>query len=425
MRNTVNALVKIYLKLRHKRIREFMEHPHEVQQKVLQKLIQSARFTEFGKKHGFSRIKTKEQFSEQVPVAFYDDLKPYIQRMMMGEKEVLWNGQVKWFAKSSGTTSDKSKFIPMPRENLYGNHIRGTWDTISLLYQKFPQTSLFADKSLVMCGSLSRYEPFQNTRFGDVSAIMLHHMPSVGRPFYAPDFETGLMSNWDEKLDRMTKSLSVTSNITMFGGVPTWLVVLFNQMLDFTGKSNMLEVWPNVKTYIHGGVGFEPYVDQFQKFFPGDQLYYQEIYNATEGYFAAQDGLASKDLLLLLDNGMYFEFLPISEWAKERPTAIPLEEVEVGVNYALMLSSNAGLWRYVPGDTIQFTETKPYRIRVTGRTKQFVNVFGEEVMVSDTDKAIAETCRQMNASVREYSLAPIFLENRLKGGHEWVIEFDQ
>ncbi len=425
-RYLTNQGVAQYLKWRYKRLRRLMTRPHESQDTVLQKLLQTASGTEIGRMYRFNSIRTKEAFRDRLPVWDYEDTKPYIQRMMRGEKDVLWNGRVSWYSKSSGTTDDKSKFIPVPKENLYGCHIRGTWDTVTLLYQHDPGLEFFARKSLVMGGSMGRYEANPSTRYGDISALMIHHMPMIGRPFYAPDFRIALLSDWEEKIERTAAATIQDREIVMFGGVPTWNLVLFKRLLKESGASNMLEIWPNLKAYVHGGVGFEPYREQFKTLIPREDFLYMEVYNASEGYFAVSDIPGSQDLLLLVDNSVYYEFIEINDYfSGDTDKTIPLEDVKPGIQYAIVISTNAGLWRYTPGDTVIFTSTKPYRIRITGRTKQFVNAFGEEVIVANTDLALAQTCRAFNAVVGEYTVAPIYLSMEGKGGHQWIIEFEK
>ena len=429
MRKLTNSLFRQYLRFRMRHIRRYMADPHGVQQYWLDRLLLTARDTEWGGKYSFRSIKSHRQFANRIPVQDYDSLKPFIERMMMGERDVLWNGRVRFFSKSSGTTNDKSKFIPVSNQNLKFCHIGGTWDTTALFYDQRPDAELFQRKSMLMGGSLKQYGHFQKSFVGDVSAVMLDRMPWVGRPFFTPDFQTALLPDFEEKINRMVELCS-KEDVVMIGGVPTWTVVLFRRMLELTSKSNMLEVWPNFQVYIHGGVSFMPYREQFRQFFPtenatGKKVSYQEIYNASEGYFGIQNDLRTDDMLLLLDNGIYYEFLPMEEWEKEHPKAIPLEAVEVGKNYAIVISTNGGLWRYTPGDTITFTSKFPYKIKITGRTRQFVNAFGEEVMVENTDKALALTCRETGASVLEYTVAPVFLKGTAKGGHEWLIEFDK
>lgn len=402
-----------------------MQYPHKVQQQVLEQLIQGAKHTEWGLKHNFKKVKSQADFARHVPISDYEDLYPYIKRMLLGERDVLWNGAVRWFSKSSGTTSGKSKFIPVTRQNLRKCHIRGTWDTMNLFYHNRPDARQFECKSLLMGGSLDSYPEYPRSKVGDVSAIMIHHMPSVSRPFFTPDIETALIPEWEVKLERLAQITAKEKDMVMIGGVPTWTVVLLRRILEITGKKHMLEVWPNLQVYIHGGVSFVPYRKQFQAFFPSDQVNYQEIYNASEGYFAVQNDFESDDMLLLLNNGIYYEFLPMEEWDSNYPQAIPLKDVEVGKNYALVISTNAGLWRYLPGDTITFTSTYPYKIKITGRTKQFVNAFGEEVIVENTDQALAKACQIMDATVTEYTVAPLYFQDSSQGGHEWLVEFEK
>ena len=424
MRKTANTLFRRYLRFRMRHIRRYMADPHAVQEYWFERLLLTARDTEWGERYQYRSIKSYRQFAKRVPVQDYDSLKPFIQRMMMGEKDVLWSGRVSYFSKSSGTTNDKSKLIPVSSQNLKFCHIGGTWDTTAMYYDQRPDAELFQRKSILMGGNLKQYEGFPKTYFGDVSAVMIDQMPAVAKPFFTPDFETALLPDFEEKIERMARMCS-QEDVVMIGGGPTWTVVLFRRILEVTGKKNMLEVWPNFQLYIHGGVSFTPYREQFKKFFPSENTDYQEIYNASEGYFGIQNDLRNDDMLLLLDNGVFYEFLPMEEWQKEQPRAIPLEAVELGKNYAIVISTNSGLWRYVPGDTVTFTSTAPYKIKITGRTRQFVNAFGEEVMVENTDRALAETCRATGVSVLEYTVAPIYFNGNQKGGHEWLVEFDK
>ncbi|MEM1218462.1 MAG: GH3 auxin-responsive promoter family protein [Bacteroidota bacterium] len=425
MKKWVNQLFKSYYEYRMHRIKRFMQHPDVTQERVLQELLTAAQHTEWGKQYDYRSIRTQAVYAARVPVSDYDGLKPYINRMMHGERDVLWNGQVRWFSKSSGTTNDKSKYIPVSRQNLHRCHIRGTWDTMTLFYDMRDDARQFECKSLVMGGSLAPFEPYPRSMRGDVSAIMIKHMPWVARSFFTPDFETALLSDFEEKIERIAHILAKEPELVMVGGVPTWTVVLFRRVLEITGKSHLLEVWPHLQGYIHGGVSFTPYRDQFKAFLPDPSITYQEIYNASEGYFAVQDSPDRDDMLLLLDNGVYYEFLPMSEWDKEFPKAVPLAEVETGCDYAMLISSNSGLWRYKIGDTVTFTSVRPYRIRITGRTKQFVNAFGEELMVENADRALARTCEEFGIRVVDYTVAPIYFEGDGKGGHQWLVEFDR
>lgn len=425
MRKLVNGVFRQYYNLRMGRIEGFRTNPHEIQDALFEKLIRTARDTEWGKKYDYKSVKSVEQYRERVPVQQYEVFSPLIRKMMNGERNVLYPGKTQWFAKSSGTTDAKSKYIPVTYDNLRYCHMRSGWDSMTLLYHNYPDLALFADqKNVLMGGSITPWKNFPKSKVGDVSAIMMHHLPGIAHANFAPDFETALMSNLEEKIERMSDLLP-GQNVAMVGGVPTWVVVLFRRILEKTGKKNILEVFPNLQVYIHGGVSFKPYREQFNEFIPKEDFIYQEVYNASEGYFGAQDDPNDEGMLLFLDNGIYYEFLPVEEWDKEYPKAISLHEVETEKNYAIVISTNSGLWRYLPGDTVAFTCLAPYRIKVTGRTKQFVNAFGEEVMVENTDVALAKTCRETGAIVNEYTVAPVYFEKGEKGGHQWLIEFER
>lgn len=425
LRSTINQIFKSYYTYRFRRMQQFMENPEETQRRWFERLLRAAQGTEWGRKYGYADLRSPEAFAREVPLQDYESLKPWIEKMMMGQKDVLWPGAVKWFSKSSGTTSDKSKYIPVSDENLEKCHLRGSWDTMTFLYHDLPEARVFELKSLIMGGSLQSYSPHPDTQRGDISAIMIQNMPSVARPFFTPDFETALMEDFEEKIKRMTEIVSAEKDLVSIGGVPTWTVVLFRHVLEHTGKSNLLEVWPQLQAYVHGGVAFTPYRDQFREFIPSEDFIYKEVYNASEGYFASQLGRETDDMVLLLENGIYYEFIPPDQWDQENPKAIPLWEVEKGKNYALVISTNAGLWRYQIGDTVTFTSTAPYKIKITGRTQQFVNAFGEEVMVSNTDQALALTCGETGSKVADYTVAPIYFSDEGKGGHEWIVEFEE
>ena len=425
MKKWVNAIFKRYFRYRMRQLDQMIRQPQSTQRQVLTQLLEAAAHTEFGKKYDFRSIQDPRDFAARIPVQDYESLKPYIQRMMHGEKDILWGGKTRWFSKSSGTTSDKSKFIPVSLENLRDCHIKGTWDTMAFFYDQRPDARQFECKSLLMGGSLEPFSEYPQTKRGDVSAVMIRNMPMVARPFFTPDLETALLSNFDEKIERMAQIASQDPEVVMIGGVPTWTVVLFRRILELTGKEHMLQVWPQLQGYIHGGVSFTPYREQFRQFLPSPAISYQEIYNASEGYFAAQNQFSEQGMLLLLDNGVYFEFLPAEEWDREFPRSLTLDEVETGRDYALVISTSAGLWRYKIGDTVAFTSTDPYKIKVTGRTQHFINAFGEEVMVDNTDRAIAQTCAELDTLVTEYTVAPVYFQDGGKGGHQWLIEFER
>ena len=424
IRKLFNKAVGIYLRKRYSRIRRFMEHPHQVQRALLMHLVQKASGTEWGRRYNFAAIRNERDFVRQVPIHDYERLKPYIDKMMHGQPGVLWPGKVTFFSKSSGTTTEKSKYIPVSRENLQSCHIQGTRDTMTLFYRERPDAAQFEKKTLLMGGSLENFDPGAGTIIGDISAVMIHNMPAVARPFVTPDLKTALLPEFEEKIEKMVR-ISGRHDVVMIGGVPTWTVVLFRKLLEYYNKSNILEIWPHLQGYVHGGVSFTPYQEQFKKFLPSENVSYQEIYNASEGYFAVQDDFQSNDMLLLLDNGVYYEFLPMEEWNSPNPVTIGLEQVETDRNYALVISTNAGLWRYLIGDTVAFTSLRPYKIKITGRTRQFINVFGEEVVVENTDKALALACKATGAVAQEYTVAPVFLKQGKKGGHEWLVEFEK
>ena len=424
MRDIFNKIIAKYLKLRYKKIDRFIEFPYEIQDEVLKDLISNASYTEWGKKYNYDNINSYTDFNKRVPISTYDEIKPYIRRMMKGERNILWPGEINLFSKSSGTTEDKSKFIPVSGENLKGCHIKGAWDAVSILYKQNPESKLFASKNLAMGGSLSHFEDNPAITIGDISAIMMDNMPSIGKPFHTPDFETAMMADWNKKIPAMAEIIS-KENVAIFGGVPSWLLVLFREVLRQTGKSNLLEIWPNLEAFMHGGVNFTPYKKQFQELIPKDDFLYINVYNSSEGYFAVQNEFesGSDDMLLLLDNQIFFEFMPFDHYGSENPDVISLRDVELDKNYVIIISTNSGLWRYIVGDTVKFSSLNPYKIKITGRTKHFINVFGEEVMVSNTDKALSKIQDKHNALVEEYTVGPVFMEDNQKGGHEWLIEF--
>lgn len=419
-----NKGVKQYLKSRYQRIEGIRTNPIEIQDKVFHSLLSRAKNTKYGKDHDFAQIKNYEDFKRAVPLTDYEDLKPYIYDMMGGASNLLWPGKIDWYAKSSGTTSDRSKYIPVSNDSLYKNNVAASWDTMAITYHEDPHCEIFQKKSLIMGGALSPWELNPKVTVGDISAILLHRMPAVGRPFYTPDFHTSCLHDWEEKI-RLMSEICVQEDVVMFGGVPTWTIVLFKRILEQTGAANMHEVWPNVRYYMHGGVGFDPYIDQFKEFFPDPKFRYFEAYNASEGYFGVQDRSNERGMLLLLDNDVFYEFISMEELANDNPEAISLADVGVDTNYAIVISSSAGLWRYMLGDTVIFLSTDPYRMVVSGRTKHFINVFGEEVMVGNTEKALSETIKALPAIVSDYTVAPIFMNQGSKGGHQWLIEFEK
>jgi len=419
----LNGIMKAYLRNRFKRIESMRTDSIRLQEAILQRLLRQSRKTSFGRAHGFECIANKTDFINQIPIQEYEAFVPSITEAMDGKSDVLWPGLTKWFAKSSGTTSNQSKFLPISKDMLRKNLVPAGWDALCVYYQERPDAQLFAEKSLIYGGSLYEHSSTSQTKIGDVSAIMIDHIPKVAKPFCVPEQAIALEPDWEKKLTLMANAI-VNENITMMSGVPTWNVVLFKHLLDLTGKNHIQELWPELQLYLHGGVSFEPYRKQFKEFLP-NKMDYLEVYNASEGYFGLQDQIGRDDMLLLTDNGVYFEFLPFGELKSHQPKTVTLEDIQIGKKYAIVISTCAGLWRYLVGDTIEFTSRDPYHFRIIGRTNQHINVFGEELMISNVDKAITEACQATNASVCEFTVAPIFLDRYNKGGHEWIIEFYQ
>ena len=405
------------------RIEAWKNNPLDAQREVLQDLVTSAQYTEFGRKYNFSQLFNTKAFKDAVPIHEYEDLKPYIERTMNGEQNVLWNTPIYWVAKSSGTTSDKSKFIPVSDESLQEGHFKASKDVLSMYYQFNPDSELLTGKGLVIGGSHNINPMNSEAQYGDLSAVLLQNTPFWGHWLRTPDLSIALMDEWESKIEKLAET-TIKENVTSISGVPTWTLVLFKRILEITGKSNMNEVWPSLELYMHGGVSFTPYKAQFEKLI-GKPIKYLEMYNASEGFFAAQDVPGTEGMLLFTDHGIFMEFMPVSEYGKSEPQTISLQDVEPGKNYALIISTNGGLWRYLLGDTIQFVSTDPYRVKVSGRLKHYINAFGEEVIVENADRAIAEACRATGAEVNDYTAAPVYFSDAGNGAHEWLIEFDR
>lgn len=420
----ISPALKGYMKLRNNAIDNFMLNPIDTQKQVFNHILGSAQFTEYGKKYGFAHMNTVDDFKKNVPINNYDSLKTYIERILQGEQNILWPSPINWFAKSSGTTSDKSKFIPITKESLDDNHFRAGKDVFALYFRQFPQSNFMSGKCLVIGGSHQINQLNVDSFYGDLSAVMLQNLPLYGQMVRTPDLSIALMSEWEEKIEKIAQT-TIHENVTYIAGVPTWTIVLIKRILEISGASNLLDIWPDLEVYVHGGVSFKPYRQQFAEYIPSQQMKYVETYNASEGFFAAQDDITRNDMLLFLRHGIYYEFMPMEEYGKEHPETLSLKEVELHKNYALVLNTNGGLWRYIVGDTIQFTSLDPYRIQVTGRTKHYINAFGEEVIVDNTDRAIAEACLQTGAVVSDYTAAPVYMSGESNGAHEWIIEFSK
>ncbi|HMG82818.1 MAG TPA: GH3 auxin-responsive promoter family protein [Ferruginibacter sp.] len=409
-------------RMRSWRIENWSNNPVAAQRTVLQDLITAAQYTEFGKKYNFTRLFSVKEFKKNVPIHEYDDIKPYVERMMLGEQNILWNTPITWFAKSSGTTSSKSKFIPISDESLQDNHFQGSKDVLTTYYKKFPSSDLLTGKGLVIAGSLQLSKVDDDIQYGDLSAVLMQNSPFWGQWIRTPELSVALLDEWENKIEKLAQS-TAEENVTSLAGVPTWTLLLLKRILEITGKSTIKEVWPNLELFIHGGVSFIPYREQFDKII-GAPINYLEIYNASEGFIAGQDLPGDDGMLLFTEHGIFYEFMPVEEYGKKEPKTIGLKEIELHKNYALIISTTGGLWRYLIGDTVTFTSINPYKIKVTGRLKHYINAFGEEVIIDNSDKAIAIAAEKTGAVVNDYTAAPLYFSNNSNGAHEWLIEFD-
>ncbi|MCB0714442.1 MAG: GH3 auxin-responsive promoter family protein [Chitinophagaceae bacterium] len=405
------------------RIEAWKQHPVDAQREVLQDLVTAAQYTEFGRKYHFTELFNVRDFKNAVPIQDYNDLKPYIERIMQGEQNILWNTPIYWFAKSSGTTSDKSKFIPISDESLEDGHFKASKDVLSMYYKFKPEAELLTGKGLLIGGSHTINPLNKEAKYGDLSAVLFQNSPFWAEWLRTPGLSIALMDEWESKIEKIADT-TITENVTSVSGVPTWTLVLFKRILEKTGKQTIGEVWPSLELYMHGGVSFTPYKNQFEKII-GRKINYLETYNASEGFFAAQETPGDDGMLLFTDHGIFYEFMPVHEYGKKEPQTISLQQVELGKNYAPIISTNGGLWRYLLGDTIQFTSLQPFRIKVSGRLKHYINAFGEEVIVDNTDKAIALATEKTGAIVNDYTAAPAYFSDATNGAHEWLIEFEK
>lgn len=403
----------------------FMKYPGEVQQDVFNKLINTSKDTLWGKQYNYTSIDNYNSFKNRVPIQDYDDVKPFVERIQKGEKNILWPSEIKWFAKSSGTTSDKSKFIPVSPESLEECHLKGGKDMLSIYCNSVEDAKLFTGKNLALSGSHQYFSDGENEFYtGDLSAIILQNLPLLAEAVRTPSREIALMNEWESKIEKLAES-TINENVTSLAGVPSWLLLLLKHILKKTGKKNISEVWPNLEVFFHGGINFDPYREQFKALIPSTEMQYLETYNASEGFFGIQDVLNSNELLLMLDYGIFYEFIPVAEINSNNPKTYTINEVEKGINYAILISTNAGLWRYKIGDTVEFTSLTPYRIKITGRTKHFINAFGEELIIDNAEKALKIACDKTQAVITDYSAAPIYTSNSKQGAHQWIIEFEK
>jgi hypothetical protein len=405
-------------------IEHFKKYPAETQLKALLSNIETAASTEWGKKYEYSSIRSVIEYQSRVPVRPYEEFLPFIERQRNGESNLTWPGETKWFAKSSGTTSAKSKFIPISRESLWGCHYQAAKDVLAIYVINYPDTRVFSGRALTLGGSSKINHAGNKSISGDLSAVLIWNAPFYAELFRTPRQKIALIEDFEEKLELITMK-TVTQNVTSFSGVPSWYLTLIKHVLAYTGKSSLREVWPNLEVFFHGGISFTPYREIYKKLIPGDQMHYMETYNASEGFFGIQDDPSRPDMLLMLDYGIFYEFIPSDKVNSDSARALTVGEVETGVNYAIVISSNGGLWRYLIGDTIVFTSTDPYRFRISGRTKQFINAFGEELIVDNADRALEAACRGTGAIISDYTAGPVYMSEASRGTHEWLIEFEK
>ena len=409
-----------YFKIRQRSIERWIRNPHPYQKAILKRIIYKNRNTKFGKEHKFNSIHSPEDYIDQVPARTYEELLPYIKAMLEGQNNILCSSKISWFAKSSGTSNGRSKYIPLSSAYLKHGHLKCAWDVASFIYNEDPKAHLFKDKSLIMGGCIESLN--NGLKAGDISAIILHHFPKIGRRFYTPDLDTALMKDWDAKIKKIA-SITIDQNITLLAGVPTWTLVLLEEVLAQTGKNNISEVWPNLRSFLHGGVGFEPYRKTFQEYIPSDKINYREAYNASEGYFAMQNEKDLEGMLLLCDHEIYYEFAIVSKTHGGFSKVLSLDEVELNQDYALIISNTSGLYRYIIGDIISFVSINPFKIKLTGRIQQQLNVFGEELSIHNTETALSKVCNKFNCSISNFTVGPIFMSQDKNGAHEWLIEF--
>ena len=419
---SITSIIRPFLVKRAGRLERYATQTADIQQRVLQQLLSKAADTEYGQRFGFDSIRSYDDFAQRVPLNSYEELKGYIDRMRHGEKHVLWPGQVQWYAKSSGTTNDKSKFIPVSKQCLHDTHYAGGTDAVCLYLRNNPKSRLFDGRALILGGSHSPNYNIHNSLVGDLSAILIENINPLANLVRVPKKQTALLSDFEVKRDRIAHE-TLTKNVTNLSGVPSWMLSVLSRVMELSGKEHLEEVWPNIEVFFHGGVAFTPYRKQYEQLITKPDMRYMETYNASEGFFGLQDDPADKSMLLMLDYDVFYEFIPMDEFGNENPMVVPLWGVETGRNYAMLISTSCGLWRYVIGDTVKFTSVNPYKFVITGRTKHFINAFGEELIVDNAEKGLAYACQQTGAQVLEYTAAPVFMDAKGKCRHQWLIEF--
>lgn len=420
--NLTSIVNKLYFQTRRRELERYINKGEEMQHEILQYLVKRGKDTEYGRKYLFSTINNYNDFAQNIPLNTYEELKGYIERMRHGERNILWPGQVKWYAKSSGTTNDKSKFIPITHEGLQNVHYQGGKDVLAYYLSNNPNSKLFSGKGLILGGSHSPNYNFSNSLVGDLSAILIENINPLANLVRVPSKEVALLSDFEVKRDRMAKEV-ISQNVTNISGVPSWMLSVLLRVMELSGKKHLQEVWQNLEVFFHGGISFTPYREQYEQLISKQDMQYMETYNASEGFFGIQDDPNDKSMSLMLDYGVYYEFLPMDEFESEKPNIVPLEGVEIGRNYAIIISTVCGLWRYEIGDTIQFTSVRPYKFVITGRTKYFINAFGEELIMDNAEKGIEAACKATGAQISDYTAAPIFMDSNAKCRHQWLIEF--
>ena len=416
--------LSLFFRHRLKEIDLFAKNAEQIQRTQLRELVSAARDTEWGKSFGYKNISSYESYARSVPLQNYDDMKPYIMRMINGERNILVPSGVSWYAQSSGTTNDRSKYIPVTKEILRRCHYQGGYDSVALYLRENPDSNFFRSKGLILGGSHSPSALNASARCGDLSAVLIQNLGSIVNYFRVPSKEIILMDDWESKIRAIVEH-TCDKDVNSLSGVPSWMLVLIKEVLRETGRESLAEVWPNLEVFFHGGISFEPYRHQYKALIPSEKMHYVETYNASEGFFGIQSEQADGSLLLMLDYGTFYEFIPTSELGSDSPSVLPLEAVEVGRNYAIIISTLGGLWRYAIGDTVRFTSVEPYKFVISGRTKHYINAFGEELMVDNADKALSATCKDTGAIVKEYTAAPFFRLDKAGGCHQWIIEFDR
>lgn len=418
-----NIIRPLFLKRQHE-LDGYKCHAQELQTEVLHKLLNKAADTEWGKRYGFSNMQTYEQFAKNTPVNTYEELKGFIDRMRQGESDLLWPGQIRWYAKSSGTTNDKSKFIPVSKDGLHDTHYAGGKDAVAWYLRNNPKSRIFDGKALILGGSHAPNYNRKHSLVGDLSAILIENINPLVNLVRVPCKKTALLSDFEIKRDRISRE-ALNQNVTNLSGVPSWMLSVLTRLMEISGASHLQEVWPNLEVFFHGGVAFTPYREQYQHLITKPDMHYMETYNASEGFFGLQDDPTDPAMSLMVDYGIFYEFIPMDEFGTENPTIVPLWGIETNRNYAMVISTTSGLWRYIIGDTIRFTQKAPYKFVITGRTKFFINAFGEELIVDNAEKGLAEACTRTGAQVLEYTAAPVFMDEHGKCRHQWLIEFSK